>query len=269
MIAVLSPAKTLDESPTCQNLPHTKPEFLKDSSELIDGLSGMTPQAVGDLMSISEKLSNLNHERYQSWSQPFTTDNAKHALQAFKGDVYTGFELDQWTNKDYDYAQKSIRILSGLYGLLRPLDLMQPYRLEMGTKLANDRGADLYAFWGQKLTDALNDALSEHRGKSKALINLASVEYFKSVSPGAIDAPVVSPVFKDEKNGKFKIVSFYAKKARGMMADYIVRHRIKDPADLQGFNTVGYRFDAESSTESEPVFLRDEEVAKAARASAA
>ena len=263
MILVLSPAKSLDESPAPAKVAHTEPDFLADSQELIDQLACMKETEIGRLMSISEKLAALNHGRYQTWSQPFTPENAKQAIYAFKGDVYTGLTLDQWTRADLDFAQKTVRILSGLYGVLRPLDLMQPYRLEMGTKLRNGRGNNLYDFWGSQITETLNAELAGHRGKSKALINLASVEYFKSVQPGAIEAPIVSPVFKDEKRGTYKIISFYAKKARGMMADHIVRHRIKDPADLQGFNTAGYRYDPRSSTEQEPVFLRDEEVAQA------
>jgi len=265
MIVVLSPAKTLDETPASGSVAHTCPELLGDSQELVDRLAGMSPADIGKLMSISDKLADLNHGRYQSWAQPFSPDNAKQALLAFKGDVYAGLTLDEWAKRDFDFAQKTLRILSGLYGILRPLDLMQPYRLEMGTRLKNDRGDDLYSFWGNRITDELNTALASKKGKSKALINLASVEYFKSVNTGALDAPIISPVFKDEKQGNFKIISFYAKKARGMMADYIVRHRISDPADLQGFSTAGYTYDAAGSTEAEPLFLREEHVAQAAR----
>lgn len=266
---MLSPAKTLDESPAETTVAHSQPELLDDAQQLVDQLSAMSAGEIGSLMSVSDKLAELNHRRYQHWSRPFTVDNARQALLAFKGDVYTGFDLDSWRVRDFDHAQKTIRILSGLYGVLRPLDLMQAYRLEMGTSLVNARGRDLYAFWGERITTVLNRELAGRRGRSRALINLASVEYFKAVDPQAIDAPIISPVFKDEKKGTYKIISFYAKKARGMMADFIVRHRIVDPADLRDFNVAGYRFDEAGSSEFQPVFLREEEVAQAAAASAA
>jgi cytoplasmic iron level regulating protein YaaA (DUF328/UPF0246 family) len=266
MIIVLSPAKTLDEAPAEPNVAHSQPELLDDARMLVDQLATLSVAELSGLMSISDKLAELNHRRYQQWSCPFAMDNARQALLAFKGDVYTGFDLVNWRSGDYGCAQKTIRILSGLYGILRPLDLMQPYRLEMGTGLVNSRGKDLYAFWGDRITRILNRELESRKGRSRALINLASVEYFKAVEPGNINAPVISPVFKDEKRGTFKIISFYAKKARGMMADFIVRNRITDPSDLRAFNVAGYCFDAASSSELEPVFLRTEEVAQAAAA---
>lgn len=268
MILVLSPAKTLDESPASGTVPHSPPEFLDDAQTLVDELAKMSAPEIGRLMSVSDKLAELNFRRYREWSRPFTEENARQALLAFRGDVYTGFDFANWNTRDFNHAQKTIRILSGLYGILRPLDLMQAYRLEMGTRMANPRGKDLYEFWGERITEALNQELAGHKGRSRVLVNLASIEYFKAVRTEGIDVPVISPVFKDEKKGVYRIISFYAKKARGMMADFIVRNRIADPADLQGFNLAGYRFDEVNSTEAQPVFLRDEEVARAVAAAA-
>lgn len=264
MILVLSPAKTLDESSPPGEVGHSQPEFLEESRILVDHLRTLSAPEIAQLMSVSEKLANLNHQRYQEWRLPFTPANSKQAILTFKGDVYTGFDLAIWQKRDFDFAQKTIRILSGLYGLLRPLDLMQPYRLEMGTGLKNARGKDLYQFWGKQLTDSLNAELSEHQGSARVLLNLASVEYFKAIQLAGINAPTISPIFKDEKNGIYKIISFHAKKARGMMADFIVRQRIKDPADLRDFNSAGYHYDAASSTVEQPVFLRKEAAAQAA-----
>ena len=257
MIAILSPAKTLDYSPQTFCNTHTQPDFLYDSQELIDVLKKMSKAKVGSLMNISDKLATLNMQRYKDWSLPFDTDNAKQSLLAFKGDVYHGFDCDQWKAADFKFAQSHLRILSGLYGLLRPLDLMQPYRLEMGTHLKTKRGNNLYDFWGGKITDALNAAAKE--SKSKALVNLASIEYSNSVQLASIDVPIVTPVFKDCKNGKYKIISFFAKKARGMMANYMIRNRIKKPSDLTGFDVAGYYFDPDSSDERTMTFLREEQ----------
>lgn len=257
MIAILSPAKTLDYSKQTFCKTHTIPDFLDDSQELIDILAKKSKPAVGKLMKISEKLAALNVERYRSWSLPFDTDNAKQALLAFKGDVYHGFDCDQWKAADFKFAQSHLRMLSGLYGVLRPLDLMQPYRLEMGTHLKTKRGNNLYDFWGDQLTISLNDAIKS--SKSKALINLASKEYFSSVQLNAIDVPVVTPVFKDCKNGNYKIISFFAKKARGMMANYMIRNRIKNPSGLKKFDVAGYYFDPDSSDEKTMTFLREEQ----------
>ncbi|MEM7384035.1 MAG: peroxide stress protein YaaA [Verrucomicrobiota bacterium] len=256
MITVLSPAKTLDYGPQNLTTKSTTPDFLDDSSELIGVARKLSKSQLSDLMGISEKLADLNHQRYRDFSLPFTEENAKQALLAFKGDVYTGFDCERWKAADFTFAQKQLRILSGLYGLLRPLDLMQPYRLEMGTKLKTKRGKDLYEFWGDQITDALNEAIAA--SKSKCLVNLASNEYFSSVRPANLSVPVVAPVFKDEKNGKYKIISFYAKKARGMMANFIVVNRLKKPGDLQAFDVAGYHYDPDSSTEESPVFLREE-----------
>ncbi len=207
-------------------------------------------------MSISDKLSELNAERFSTWEPDFTPENSRPALFAFTGDVYQGMELSSWKTPDFNLAQKQIRILSGLYGVLRPLDLMQPYRLEMGTKLPNPRGKNLYDFWGDIITDLLNTDLK--KSGSSLFINLASNEYFSSVKPKSLKGELITPVFKDEKNGKYKIISFFAKKARGMMADYIIRNKITNIAGLKTFNTAGYKFSKSESSDSDLVFLRKE-----------
>ena len=256
MIIVISPAKTLDFESRPLTTKHSTPDFLSDSQELIDCLSKKSKPQVSKLMGLSENLAALNAQRYRDWRIPFTTDNAKQALLAFKGDVYQGFDCERWKAADFTFAQKHLRILSGLYGLLRPLDLIQPYRLEMGTKLKTRRGKDLYAFWGDTITNAMNDVIKASR--SKALVNLASNEYSRSVDLSEVGAPVVTPVFKDEKNGQYKVVSFFAKKARGLMANYIIRQRLKKPEDLKRFTEAGYRYDAEASDEETFTFFRDE-----------
>ena len=257
MIIVLSPAKTLDYEPQSYTKKHSTPDFLDDSQALIDVLQKKSKSQVAKLMSLSDKLADLNVQRYKDWQLPFDTDNAKQALLAFKGDVYQGFDCDTWKAADFTFAQKHLRILSGLYGLLRPLDLMQPYRLEMGTKLKTDRGKNLYEFWGDQITDGINQAIKA--SKSKAFVNLASNEYFDAVDASELSVPIVTPVFKDEKNGKYKIISFYAKKARGMMANYIIRNRITKPEDLRNFDVAGYQFDAASSDDQTITFLREEQ----------
>jgi len=256
MLSVISPAKTLDfeTPPTTQDV--TQPDFLDDSQALIDILRDYSPQQISDLMGISDKLAGLNAARFADWQPPFSLANAKPAAQAFQGDVYTGLEADTFSDKDNRYAQQHLRILSGLYGLLRPLDLIQPYRLEMGTKLANPAGKDLYAYWKPTLTSALNDAIAA--SGSKVLVNLASNEYFKAVDAKQLDARIITPVFKDEKNGTFKIISFYAKKARGLMSAWIIRQQVNDPEALKDFDVAGYRFDPAASQGDTLVFTRRE-----------
>jgi cytoplasmic iron level regulating protein YaaA (DUF328/UPF0246 family) len=205
-------------------------------------------------MGISDKLGVLNYDRYQEWSTPFTEDNAKQAVLAFNGDVYTGLDANSFKADEFKFAQKHLRILSGLYGLLKPLDLMQPYRLEMGTKFANQRGKDLYQFWGETITEALNKQLKSV--KSDVLVNLASNEYFKSVKPKLLNAEVITPVFKDWKGDKYKIISFYAKKARGLMAAYIIKNKLTDVEAIKGFDYEGYCFNEGMSSAKEWVFTR-------------
>jgi cytoplasmic iron level regulating protein YaaA (DUF328/UPF0246 family) len=255
MTIVLSPAKTLDFGDQCLTGKHSFPDYLQESEKLIAKLVKLRKQELKILMGISDNLAELNAQRYRQWSMPFTIDNSKQALLAFKGDVYTGLDLGNWKAADFNCAQKALRILSGLYGILRPLDLIQPYRLEMGTQLATRHGKNLYAFWGGRITTALNEAMAATR--HKVLVNLASNEYFSVVKPVDLDAEVVSPVFKDLKNGKYKIISFYAKKARGLMADFIIRQRLKKPGDLHAFNVAGYRYDKAGSKPGAPLFLRD------------
>jgi uncharacterized protein len=255
MIIVLSPAKSLDYETPPHVKKHTLPEFIDEAAELIDGLKKLSPQQIGSLMRISDPLAQLNFQRYADWSKRFGTDNAKQAMLAFNGDVYEGFAAKSLSASDLDYAQNHVRVLSGLYGLLRPLDLLQPYRLEMGTRFANARGRDLYAFWGERITAALNAQLKKQRG-ARVLINCASEEYFKSVKPKLLEAPVISPVFEDWKGGRYKIISFHAKRARGLMARYAVEHRIDEPQALQGFDNEGYKFDRKASNDTTYVFRR-------------
>lgn len=256
MLMVISPAKTLDFESPLATRQFTQPALLDESQKLIEIARRLTPAQIGSLMSISDKLALLNAERFNDWHPPFTPDNARQAILAFKGDVYTGLAAESLDKADFDFAQRHLRILSGLYGLLRPLDLMQAYRLEMGTRLENPAGKDLYAFWGEKLTTALNAALKDQ--DEEVLINLASDEYFKALQPKKINARIIKPVFLDEKNGKFKVISFYAKKARGLMSRYIIQQRLTDPAQLKKFDLDGYRFAAEESSEAEWVFKRNE-----------
>jgi cytoplasmic iron level regulating protein YaaA (DUF328/UPF0246 family) len=255
VLLVISPAKTLDFA-TPSGLPsYTVPELLDRSQLLINVLCEYTSEALASLMKISNELADINVARFQGWQQPFTPTNAKQAIAAFKGDVYIGLNAEKFSGKDMVFAQKHLRILSGLYGVLRPNDLIQPYRLEMGTRLPNEAGKDLYAFWGNIITEKLNKQLQVLR--TDTLVNLASEEYFKAVKPDLLKASIITPVFKDLKNGQYKIISFYAKKARGMMASWIIRQQINLPQTLREFTEGGYRFSEEQSSSSEWVFLRD------------
>lgn len=256
MLMVVSPAKNLDyESPPATDR-YTQPAFLDDACELIDQLKELEPHQVSNLMSISEKLGQLNADRYQQWHTPFTPGNARQAVLAFNGDVYTGLAAQEFSTSEFEFAQKHLRILSGLYGILRPLDLMQPYRLEMGTRFENKRGKDLYQFWGDIITNALNEELESGDG---VLVNLASNEYFRSVRKKQLKARVVTPQFKDWKNGQYKMISFYAKKARGLMARYAITNGITQADDLKGFDLAGYRFSEDQSSADNWTFLRDEQ----------
>ncbi|WP_087022081.1 peroxide stress protein YaaA [Thaumasiovibrio subtropicus] len=260
MLMVVSPAKTLDYTSPLATTTTSQPEFIAQSAELIEVCRTLTPADISSLMKVSDKIAGLNAARFAEWSETVTSDNARQALLAFKGDVYTGLEAETMSEADFAWTQDHLRILSGLYGLLKPLDLMQPYRLEMGTKLANPRGTNLYQFWGNTLTDKFN-ALYKERGESEdaVLINLASNEYFKAVKPKQLNAKVITPVFKDCKNGVYKVISFYAKKARGMMARYIVDHRIEDPQAIKAFDVAGYYYSEADSTATEWVFKREEQ----------
>ena len=255
MLLVLSPAKALDFESPLATRKHSQPAFLDDAATLIAKLRRLSPGEVSDLMGISTQLGELNCDRFNEWSPPFTPENARPAALAFKGDVYMGMQAWGFSERDFAWAQQRVRILSGLYGVLKPLDLIQPYRLEMGTRFENPRGKNLYEFWGNKLTDALNDALDGHR--SKTLVNLASNEYWNAVQVERLAARVVTPVFKDLKHGRYRVISFYAKKARGLMARFIVENRVDAPRRLAEFDGGGYRYAADLSSAATLTFLRD------------
>nr|WP_298415006.1 peroxide stress protein YaaA [uncultured Halomonas sp.] len=256
MLSIISPAKTLDFETPPSTEQYTQPDYLEQSMELVEILRDYSPQQLAELMSISDKLAGLNTARYSEWSPPFTLDNAKQAVQAFQGDVYTGLEASTFSTEDNAFAQDHLRILSGLYGLLRPLDLMQPYRLEMGTRLPNAAGKDLYAFWKDRLTQDLEAAVT--RSGSNVLVNLASNEYSKAIDIKRLSARVITPVFKDAKNGQYKIISFYAKKARGLMSAWLIRNRVDSPDAIKTFDVAGYRFSSAMSEGDTLVFTRDE-----------
>lgn len=259
MLAVISPAKTLDFDTPLPALPVTAPAFLERSQALISVLRDKSVPEIASLMGLSDKLAALNVARYQDWQRPFTPDNARPAVLAFKGDVYQGLKAEALAPADHAWAQDHLRILSGLYGLLRPLDLIQPYRLEMGIGLATPAGRSLYEFWGETLTEALNAALVAQG--DRLLVNLASTEYFKAIKPKRLAGEVVTPVFKDRKNGQYKIISFFAKRARGLMAAHIIENRIDTVDGLRAFERAGYAFRPELSTATELVFTREEGVA--------
>ncbi|GGY83069.1 UPF0246 protein [Cellvibrio zantedeschiae] len=256
MLLLISPAKTLDFETPAPTPEFTQADFLKESKLLISELRALAPHDISNLMSISDKLGLLNFDRFANWKTPFKPTNAKQAIFAFQGDVYTGMQAERFSAEDIQFAQQHLRILSGLYGLLRPLDLMQAYRLEMGTGFANSRGKNLYEFWGDRITKAVNKQLKEL--DSKVLINLASNEYFSAVKPKLVKAEIITPIFKDQKNGQYKIISFFAKKARGMMSAYIIQNRITDPQAIKQFDVAGYSFDSALSSEYEWVFTREE-----------
>ena len=249
MLLLLSPAKTLDFSPS-EFSTHTQANFLEESQRLIDLLRPMTTAGIQELMKVSEKIAQLNVDRYQSFELPFDQDNAKQAILAFKGDVYQGLAAEEFDAADLEFAQEHIGILSGLYGFLKPLDLMQPYRLEMGTKLQNEQGKNLYEFWGTKITDYINSLAPS------SIVNLASKEYFKAVDTKTLNNVVWNIDFKENKNGKYKIIAFYAKQARGMMAHYAVKNRLTAPEQLKGFDMDDYRYNEELSEGQNLVFTR-------------
>ncbi|WP_417553326.1 peroxide stress protein YaaA [Marinomonas fungiae] len=251
---LISPAKTLDLDSSLPISDYSEPNFLNQAQTLIDTIKPYSPADIASLMKLSDKLATLNVERYQTWQQQHTQDNSRPALFTFMGDVYTGLDAYSLSEAQIQYAQSHLRILSGLYGLLKPLDLMQPYRLEMGTKLSNPKGDNLYHFWADTIAPALNEELEE----DELLVNLASTEYFKAVDKKAINNTIVTPNFLDEKNGQYKVISFYAKKARGLMVRYLIESGAESIEDIKGFNLAGYRYDAERSKPLEPVFIRPE-----------
>jgi cytoplasmic iron level regulating protein YaaA (DUF328/UPF0246 family) len=254
MLIVISPAKTLDYETPAKTKTFTLPDYLDDSAELIHRMREFSALDIAELMHVSSKIAELNFDRFEAWNKNFTEKNAKQAVLAFKGDVYTGLDAESFSSKDFKFAQSHLRILSGLYGLLRPLDLMQPYRLEMGTKLSNERGKNLYEFWGNTLTDGLNVQLKKI--KSEYLINLASNEYFKAVKPKQINGEVITPAFKEYKNGDYKMIGFYAKKARGLLSRYIIQNQLSDIEDIKSFDVEGYKFNKSLSKGNNWVFTR-------------
>lgn len=257
MLVVVSPAKNLDFESHVPVNDFTQPAMLEDTNRLMEVCRTLSPADLSSLMKISDKLATLNANRFAEFSTPFTIDNARQAMYAFNGDVYTGLDAYTLSEDAVAYAQNHLRILSGLYGLLRPLDLMQAYRLEMGTKLANSDGKDLYAFWDDRITQVLNEAMEEQG--DNVLVNLASNEYFKAVKKKQLNGMVITPTFKDCKNGQYKIISFFAKKARGLMARYIIENRVEDVEGLKAFDVDGYVFSEEQSSSTELVFLRNQE----------
>ena len=257
MIVVVSPAKNLDVESPIPTSQFSQPALLEHAEELAQRCKSLSPSDLSSLMSISDKLAILNAERFNSFATPFSPENARQAMYMFNGDVYTGLDAYTLSDDDVEFAQQHLRILSGLYGVLRPLDLMQPYRLEMGTKLDNNKGANLYQYWGETLAHNLNDAAAQ--SGSTTLINLASNEYFKAVKKSAYQGEIITPVFKDKKNGQYKVISFFAKKARGLMARYIIQQRLTDAEQIKQFDESGYYYDEASSKPDAPVFLREEQ----------
>lgn len=253
MKIVVSPAKTLDLKSKLPTSRATQPEFLEEAEVLNKKLERKTKKEIGQLMDISEKLADLNYQRYKEFSTPFTSKNARPAIYTFAGDVYTGLDAFSLSEKKIPLLQDTLRILSGMYGVLKPLDLIQPYRLEMGTDLKINQKENLYQFWGNTITNTLNAELKE----GELFVNLASVEYFKVIDPKKLKVPVIAPVFKDLKNGKLKIISFFAKKARGSMARYIIDNAVDDLEGIKGFNYDNYGYSEEHTQhEHEPVFIR-------------
>ncbi len=265
MLVLISPAKKLDFESLPQTDEYSLPDFLPQSQELIEVLKKYSVAEISKLMKLSDKLSQLNHDRYQQWHLPFTPQNAKQAVLTFKGDVYAGMNIESFDAQQLAFTQDHLRILSGLYGLLRPLDLMQPYRLEMGTKLKTSKGNNLYQYWGSTITDAINRLLEEK--KYSYVINLASNEYFSAVQTDKLRTPVLTPVFKEyrgDRDGQpqYKIISLLAKRARGMMSAYILKNRLDNIEDIKSFNEAGYQFNEALSKDLQWVFTRDQQPGK-------
>lgn len=254
MIVLMNSSKTLDFQSRANIAKYTVPEFNEDAEILVKTLRTLSKSDFAKVMKVSEKLADLNLERYANWQTDLKSTTGKQALLAFKGDIYSGMDVDNYKIKDFDFAQKHVRILSGLYGILRPLDLMQPYRLEMATKLNTSRGKNMYQFWGNKINNSLKKMLQQE--KSGVLVNLCSLEYFKSTQPEGLDARIISPAFKEYKDGAYRFVTIYAKKARGMMCNYIIQNQLKRVEELKSFNVEGYKFNPTISSENELVFTR-------------
>jgi cytoplasmic iron level regulating protein YaaA (DUF328/UPF0246 family) len=256
LIVLMNSSKTLDFEQKAAISKHTEPEHKKDADYLVTEIRKLSKPDFSKLMKTSEKLTDLNVERYANWQTKVKESNAKQALLAFRGDIYSGMEVDDYKAKEFNFAQKHVRILSGLYGILRPLDLMQPYRLEMATKLATAGGKDLYQFWGNKICDSVSKLLKQE--KSGAIVNLCSVEYSKAAKLEKMDATVINPAFKEFRDGSYRFITLYAKKARGMMCNYIIRNQSKELDDIKSFNVEGYKFNKKLSSKHEWVFTRGE-----------
>jgi cytoplasmic iron level regulating protein YaaA (DUF328/UPF0246 family) len=256
MLIVISPAKKLDYQSNSPQQAYTEPAYLEKSANLIKVMKNKTPTEIQSLMGISENLANLNHSRYLNWNKKNTKRNSKPAIYAFMGDVYTGLDAKSLTNHQIRFAQDHLRILSGLYGVLKPLDLIQPHRLEMGTKIKTESGETLYDFWGHAPTSDLNQQAKVL--KTKYIVNLASNEYFKVINKTALTLEVLTPVFKDKKQDTYKVISFYAKKARGLMAKYIIENEITDPKGIKEFSLAGYKYRSKLSAKNEYVFTREQ-----------
>ncbi len=256
MLITLSPSKGQDFETPAPSRTFSRPQSLKNSELLIKQLRKLRSDDIRKLMSVSDNIARLNVDRFHAFRQPFTLKNARQAIFAFKGDVYSGIDIDKYTEEDLDYAQAHLRILSGLYGCLRPLDLIQPYRLEMKTRLANPRGDNLYQFWGDRITQRLNESLAQQQ--EAVLVNLASNEYFRAVKPKQLNGRLLNINFKETKDGNTRVVAIFAKRARGMMADYILRKRIEKPAGIKKFRLGGYRYMKELSDDSQWTFERSQ-----------
>ena len=255
MLAILSPAKSLDFESRLPRGRHTIPDFLEESAQLVDRLRELTPPDLSEMMGISDDLANLNFDRYASWKEPFSRRNARPAVLAFNGDAYQGLRAWEFSGHDLAWAQRHLRILSGLHGVLRPLDLIRPYRLEMSTPLGTPAGSNLYDFWGDRLTGAVREAIAA--SGTPVLVNLASKEYFSALDLSRVGGRVITPRFLDFRSGKYRFVSFLGKRARGMMARFIIEKRMRFAKGLLSFSEAGYRYDAERSTRDQPTFIRD------------
>ncbi len=254
MLIIISPAKTLDYQTSSITPEYSQPNYLDHAQQLIQRARQYSALDIAEVMAVSSKIAELNFERFKAWHTPFTPTNAKQALLAFKGDVYSGLDAETFSNADFQFAQQHLRILSGLYGLLRPLDLMQAYRLEMGRKIDTERGKNLYEFWGDIITEGLNEQLAQD--ESGHLINLASNEYFKAVKNKQLKGEIITPEFKDYKNGAYKMMGVYAKKARGLLSRYIIQNRLSDVQAIKKFTAEGYAFNEEMSEGNRWVFTR-------------
>ena len=254
MIILMNSSKTLDFEQNASISKHTIPELIEDSEILVKKLSKLSVSDISSLMKVSEKLAQLNFERYADWQTHVKGSGTKQALLAFKGDIYSGIEVENYKRKEFDFAQKHLRILSGLYGILRPLDLIRPYRLEMATRLATSRGRNMYQFWGTKISESVAALLKQE--KSGVLLNLCSAEYFKAIQSDSLDAKTITPVFKEFKNGSYRFITIYAKKARGLMCNFIIQNQLVDSEDLKLFNTAGYHFNRKLSSDEEWNFTR-------------